>query len=189
MAGHHRTGSRPMLSEHPARRAAHRPPSAGCSRRHPRPGWRLVGARCGPAPEWPWRCPLGRYSTPNSNRGGWLAGLTPAPGGLATLSALGLPSGLSLRVAGGRVLARNRPGAMSALQPLSGGKRTHCGHVATAVFDPIRTFGDPFIRSPRRRATGIREGLSAPVLLPSSNSRVAQTLSVAPLASPPAWPP
>src|SRR5438876_2661657 len=38
-----------------------------------------------------------------------------------------------------RVLARNRPGAMSALQPLSGGKRTHCGHIATAVFDPIRT--------------------------------------------------
>jgi hypothetical protein len=39
------------------------------------------------------------------------------------------------------LLARNRPGAMSALQPLSGGKRTHCGHVATAVFDPIRTSG------------------------------------------------
>ena len=37
------------------------------------------------------------------------------------------------------ILARNRPGAMSALQPLSGGKRTHCGHVATAVFDPNRT--------------------------------------------------
>src|SRR6266700_3250319 len=35
--------------------------------------------------------------------------------------------------------ARNRPGAMSALQPLSGGKRTHCGHVATADFDPFRT--------------------------------------------------
>jgi hypothetical protein len=28
---------------------------------------------------------------------------------------------------------------MSALQPLSGGKRTHCGHVATAVFDSQRT--------------------------------------------------
>ena len=25
---------------------------------------------------------------------------------------------------------------MSALQPISGGKRTHCGHIATAVFDP-----------------------------------------------------
>src|SRR5260370_26763230 len=36
-------------------------------------------------------------------------------------------------------LYRNRPSAMSALQPLSGGKRTHCGHVATAVFDPYRT--------------------------------------------------
>ncbi|SRR6266568_4497220 len=39
----------------------------------------------------------------------------------------------------GPFLALNRPGAMSALQPLSGGKRTHCGHVATAVFDPFRT--------------------------------------------------
>jgi hypothetical protein len=38
-------------------------------------------------------------------------------------------------------MARNRPGAMSALQPLSGGKRTHCGHIATAVFDPNRTLG------------------------------------------------
>src|SRR6266699_5278490 len=38
-------------------------------------------------------------------------------------------------------VARNRLGAMSALQPLSGGKRTHCGHVATAVFDPTRTLG------------------------------------------------
>ena len=28
---------------------------------------------------------------------------------------------------------------MSALQPLSGGKRTHCGHVVTAVFDPKPT--------------------------------------------------
>jgi hypothetical protein len=37
------------------------------------------------------------------------------------------------------LLARNRPGAMSALQPLSGGKGTHCGHIATAVFDPNRT--------------------------------------------------
>src|SRR6266849_5398492 len=34
--------------------------------------------------------------------------------------------------------ARNRPGAMSALEPLSGGKRTLCGHVATAVLDPPR---------------------------------------------------
>jgi hypothetical protein len=33
-------------------------------------------------------------------------------------------------------LARNRPSAMAALPPLSGGKRTYCGHVATAVFDP-----------------------------------------------------
>src|SRR6266568_3763174 len=39
----------------------------------------------------------------------------------------------------GPFLALNRPGAMSALQPLSGGKRTHCGHVATAVFDPYET--------------------------------------------------
>src|SRR5713101_1131917 len=30
-------------------------------------------------------------------------------------------------------LARNRLGAMSALQPLSRGKRTHCGHIATAT--------------------------------------------------------
>src|SRR5216684_3283992 len=29
---------------------------------------------------------------------------------------------------------------MSALQPLSGGKRTHCGHVPTAVFDPLGHF-------------------------------------------------
>jgi putative tryptophan/tyrosine transport system substrate-binding protein len=36
-------------------------------------------------------------------------------------------------------LPRNRLGAMSALQLLSGGKRTHCGHVATAEFDPTRT--------------------------------------------------
>ena len=28
---------------------------------------------------------------------------------------------------------------MSALQPLSVGRRTHCGHVATAVFDPQQT--------------------------------------------------
>ncbi len=32
---------------------------------------------------------------------------------------------------------------MSALQPLSGGKRTHCAHVATAVFDPFRTCSEP----------------------------------------------
>src|SRR6266496_4950626 len=36
-------------------------------------------------------------------------------------------------------MARNRPSAMSALQPLSGGKRTHCGHVVTADFDPEPT--------------------------------------------------
>jgi hypothetical protein len=50
-----------------------------------------------------------------------------------------LPNGLSYRAH--PRLYRNRPGAMSALQPLLGGKRTHCGHVAIAVFDPLPTFG------------------------------------------------
>src|SRR5260370_34493476 len=45
------------------------------------------------------------------------------------------------RTAGPYIMARNGPSAMSALQPLSGGKRTHCGHVPTAVFDPKATFG------------------------------------------------
>src|SRR6266702_6093459 len=45
-------------------------------------GLPLVGARCGLAPERPWRCPLGGYSTPSGGKGGWslprrlLAGVT-----------------------------------------------------------------------------------------------------------------
>src|SRR6266699_252019 len=68
------------------------------------------------------------------------------------------------------LLARNRLGAMSALQPLSGGKRTHCGHVATAVFDPKATSvfwirvchgsASPLVLAPlcRRRAEFAPEG-------------------------------
>src|SRR6266849_5772468 len=52
---------------------------------------------------------------------------------------------------------------MSALPPLSGGKRTHCGHVATAVFDPpqtstwfsIRMVGLPLKRSVSRDRRGL----------------------------------
>src|SRR6266700_1326275 len=43
----------------------------------------------------------GRYSTPNNSGGGWLVGLTPAPGGLAYAAILGSLSG----VTGGRLVA------------------------------------------------------------------------------------
>src|SRR6266567_675534 len=42
------------------------------------------------------------------------------------------------RTAGPYIMARNRLGAMSALPAAIRGKRTHCGHVATAVFNPLR---------------------------------------------------
>jgi hypothetical protein len=52
---------------------------------------------------------------------------------------------------------------MSAPQPLSGGKRTHCGHVATAVFDPFRTFqGTPCTPF---------EGRAPPIAEPNPNCR------------------
>ncbi len=41
--------------------------------------------------------PFWRHSTSNSGRGGWLAGLMPAPGGLAYTGIVGPPSGLSSR--------------------------------------------------------------------------------------------
>jgi hypothetical protein len=45
------------------------PPSARCNPRHQPPGKLLVCALSGRAPEWPWRCLLGGYSTPDSNSG------------------------------------------------------------------------------------------------------------------------
>src|ERR1700674_3338702 len=55
-----------------------------------------------------------------------------------------------------RLLAPNRPAAMSAIQPLLGGKRTHGGHVATAVFDPEQNSGHiPFESAMRFKTDSI----------------------------------
>src|SRR5260370_9802798 len=37
-----------------------------------RPEWLQVCPQCGPAPEWSWRCPFGRHSTPSWP--GWMGG-------------------------------------------------------------------------------------------------------------------
>src|SRR5712692_9305737 len=102
-----------------------------------RPGWRQVGVRCGPAPEWPWRSSLGRYSTPNNSGGGWLVGLTPAPGGLAYAGILGPPSG----VTGGRLVALLRHRAVPIGIPLAAPKRTYSGNTRKTGFDPQETSG------------------------------------------------
>src|SRR5712692_1392831 len=105
-----------------------------------RPGWRQVGVRCGPAPEWPWRSSLGRYSTPNNSGGGWLVGLTPAPGGLAYAGILGSPSG----VTGGRLVARFRRADHSRTCPFIGVKRSRGLRAGNDAIDPtggMRDFG------------------------------------------------
>jgi hypothetical protein len=76
------------------------------------------------------RCPFERHSTPSWQ--GWMGGA--AVGGRPD-------DGPEFTLRDCRVLARLGPAGMSAVRSLSGGKRTHCGHVGTAVFDPISDLG------------------------------------------------
>jgi len=62
-------------------------------------------------------------------RGGWLVGLTPAPGGLAYAGILGSPSG----VTGGRLVALLRHRAVPIGIPLAAPKRTYSGNTRKRV--------------------------------------------------------
>ncbi len=80
----------------------------------------MPGYRYGPAPEWPWRCPLSGYSTPNRSSGGWAR---PTP----------------RWITGCRLLALKGPSTCACQYLLIGHDQTCRGPALTAEFDPDRT--------------------------------------------------